>query len=468
MKAGAAVCVSILLGGCTTFSEDGGFGAVQTAVRERTGGEARWVRSESEADSVRARVKELLAQPLSAEAAAQIALLNNPGLQASYAEMGIAEADLVQASRWSGPKLSFARLRHGGSGATDYERSVFFDLLGLITIPLSTRAESKRFEAAQTRAAGEALRIALETRKAWFAAVAAQEAARYMEQVKEAAEASAELARRMAAVGNWSKLNQAREQAFSAEATAQLARARHANVSAREHLTRWMGLWGEDAAFRLQERLPELPQAPREAGDLEAQALAQRLDVQSARREAESLAESLGLAKVARFVNLLEVGAISEKEADEPRHRGWGIELRIPIFDFGGARTARAEHLYMQSVNRAMESAIQARSEVREAYSGYRTAFDLARHYRDEIVPLRRKISEEVLLRYNGMLMSVFELLADSRQQIGAVSAYIESLRSFWIAESDLQAALTARSPGAMAGAVRPAMVPARAGAAQH
>lgn len=468
MKAVAPAAAVIVLAGCVSFSPDGGFGTVQTAVRERTGGEAKWVRSESGADSVRARVKELLAQPLSAEAAAQIALLNNPGLQASYAEMGIAEADLVQASRWSGPKLSFARLRHGGSGATDYERSVFLDLLGLITIPLSTRAEAKRFEAAQTRAAGEALRIALETRKAWFAAVAAQEGARYMEQVKEAAEASAELARRMAAVGNWSKLNQAREQAFYAEATAQLARVRHANVSAREHLTRLMGLWGEDTAYRLPNRLPELPTEARDAGDLEAQALAKRLDVQSARREAESLAESLGLAKVTRFVNLLEVGYISEKEADEPRHRGWGIELRIPIFDFGGARTARAEHLYMQSVNRAMETAIQARSEVREAYSAYRTAFDLARHYRDEIVPLRRKISEEMLLRYNGMLMSVFELLADSRESIAAVSAYIDSLRSFWIAESDLQAALTARSPGAMAGAMRPAMVPARAGAAQH
>jgi outer membrane protein TolC len=468
MRVSGLAFIAVLLGGCVTFSEDGGFSTVQTAVRERAGVDAKWVRSESEADSVRARVKELLAQPLSAEAAVQIALLNNPGLQASYAEMGIAEADLVQASRWSGPKFSFARLRHGGSSETDYQRGVFFDLLGLITIPLSTRAERKRFEAAQARAAVEAVRLALETRKSWFGAVAAEETTRYLEQVKEAAEAGAELAQRMAAVGNWSKLNQAREQAFYAQAAAQLARARHANVAAREHLTRLMGLWGADAAFRLPQRLPELPQAPREAGDLEAQALAQRLDVQSARRDTESLAESLGLARVSGFVNLLEVGAVSEKEADEPRHRGWEIELRIPIFDFGGARTARAEHLYTQSVNRAMDTAIRARSEVREAYSAYRTAFDLAKHYRDEIIPLRRKISEEVLLRYNGMLMSVFELLADSREQIAAVSAYIDALHAFWSAESDLQAALTARSPGAPTSAMRPAMAPANAGAAQH
>jgi len=466
MRAATVTCAALFTAGCASFAPDGGFGPVGDAVKARTAQDAVWVRSDKDADTVRARVKELLAQPLTAESAAQVALLNNPGLQASYAELGIAEADLVQASRWSGPRFSFARLRRGNE--TEYERSVFFDLLGLVTIPLSTRAEEKRLEAAKTRAAGEALRLALDSRKAWFAAVAAQESARFMEQAKEAAEAGADLGRRMATVGNWSRLNQAREHVFYAEATAQLARARHASLAAREHLTRLMGLWGEDTAYRLPDRLPELPQAAREARDLESQALAERLDVQAARRDAESLAESLGLTRVTRYLNLLELGLHRNTESPRPAQRGWELELRIPIFDFGGARTARAEHVYTQAVNRAAEAAIQARSEVREAYSAYRTAFDLAKHYRDEVVPLRRKISEEVLLRYNGMLMSVFELLADSREQIAAVNAYLDSLRGFWIAESGLQAALTGKSPGAMGGAMRPAMVPLRSGAPEH
>jgi outer membrane protein TolC len=452
MKPLAAMSALALLAGCASLSRDGGFSSVEQAVEQRTGAQTKWVRSEDEANSVRSRVKELLAKPLSAEDAVQVALLNNPGLQGAYAEVGIAEADLVQASRWRGPTFSFARLRRGDE--TEYERSVFFDVLGLITIPLSVRGERKRFDAAQSRAAAEALRVALEARKAWFGAVAAQENAKYMEQVKEAAEASAELARRMAALGNFSKLDQAREQAFYAEATAQLARARHAEAAARERLARLLGLWGEDLAFRLPERLPDLPKETRPGADLEAQALAQRLDVQAARRDTEALAESLGLTKVTRFVSLLEFGLLSNSTSGEmsgsPRQRGWEIELAIPIFDFGSARTARAERVYMQSVSRAAEAAIQARSEVREAYGAYRTAFDLARHYRDEIVPLRKRISEEMLLRYNGMLASIFELLADSREQVVAVNAYIEALREFWLAESDLQMALTGRSPGAM------------------
>ena len=103
----------------------------------------------------------------------------------------------------------------------------------------------------------------------------------------------------------------------------------------------------------------------------------------------------------------------------------------------------------MQAVNRTAAVALNARSEVRESYSAYRTAYDLAKHYRDEVVPLRKRISDENLLRYNGMLASVFELLADSRDQVRSVTAYVEALRDFWNADTSLQTAITGRSPGA-------------------
>src|SRR5688572_24937398 len=287
MRALAAALMIAVLAGCVSLSDDARFGAVEQAVKERTGADTKWTRSEDDANSVRGRVKELLAKPLGPTEAVQIALVNNPGLQASYAEVGIAEADLVQASRWRGPTFSFGRLRRGDE--TEIERGVFFDVLGLLTIPLSTRASESRLQATQNRAAAEGLGVALEARKAWFQAVAAQETARYMARVKESAEASAELARRMAAVGNFPKLAHAREQAFYADTTAQLARAQHNATAARERLARLMGLWGEDLAFQLPDRLPELPKEPRQGGDLEAQAIAQRLDVQSARHDADSL-----------------------------------------------------------------------------------------------------------------------------------------------------------------------------------
>jgi outer membrane protein TolC len=182
-----------------------------------------------------------------------------------------------------------------------------------------------------------------------------------------------------------------------------------------------------------------------------------------ARRSTEAMARSLGLTRSTRFINVLEAGYANKSQTGEPRQNGFEVELQLPLFDFGSARTARAEATYMQSVHRTAEVAVNARSEVRESYSAYRTAFDLARHYRDEVVPLRKRISEENLLRYNGMLSSVFELLADARDQVMTVTAAIEAQRDYWMAETDLQTALTGRSPGA-----GPAMGPAKAAAAEQ
>ena len=156
------------------------------------------------------------------------------------------------------------------------------------------------------------------------------------------------------------------------------------------------------------------------------------------------LARSLGLARTTRFVNVLEASYLSASTTGERTRTGYEIVLEVPLFDFGDARVARAESVYMQGVHRLSEIALDAQAQTRAAYAGYRASYEIARRYRDEILPLRRQISEEVLLRYNGMLASVFELLADARDQIAAVIAAIEARRDFFLAEAELDAALIA------------------------
>jgi outer membrane protein TolC len=246
----------------------------------------------------------------------------------------------------------------------------------------------------------------------------------------------------MASVGNFNALKLAREQSFHAEAALALARAEQAQRTTRERLTRMLGLWGEQTAFRLPERLPELPAEPADQPDLERVAMAQRLDVQGARLAVEQTARQLGLTRATRFVNVLELGLLSNRSNEAPTQTGWEIGFEIPLFDFGQARTAKAEAVYRQTLHRAAQIAIDARSQVRETYGAYRTAWDIARHQRDELVPLRQRIAEENLLRYNGMLIGVFELLADARVQIASVNAAIDALRDFWLAQADLDMAL--------------------------
>ncbi len=444
----------LLLGGCATFSRDGGFDAVAAASRDRIGKDVQWVRNDGDAEAVIARVKSLLASPLSVDDAVQVALLNNRGLQATYAELGIAEANLVQAGRLRNPGFTFLRA-HSGDGPR-IERTYTFDFASLIMAPLATRIEGRHFEQTKLLVTSEVLRVAAQTRKAYFEALAAQQSVGYFEQVKMAAEAGADLARRMARAGNWSKLDQAREQVFYAEAVAQLARAQQNAITERERLSRLMGLWGENLRFKLPERLPDLPNAKPELQDLEPYAVRERLDIQAARRETDALGASLGLTRTTRFINVLDVSYLRNSEASGIRETGYEISLEIPIFDGGGARVAKAEATYMQAVNRIAQIAVNARSEVRESYAGYVSTYELARHYRDEIVPLRKTISDENLLRYNGMLISVFELLADAREQVASVNAYIEALRNFWLAETELQSALGGKLPVSVTDSVTP------------
>lgn len=430
------------MAGCAGFSSDGGLDAVSALTRERSGQQIDFLRPGTAGISAasQARSQALLAQPLTVDAAVELALRNNRQLLAGLAGLGVAEADLVQAGRLRNPGFTFGRLRGGGDGEID--RSVTFDVIGLLTMPARRGIEQGRFEQATLLTAAQAVQLAAETRRAYFIAVAAVQTASYMGQVDQAARAGAELGQRMAQVGNWSALAQAREQVFHAEATAQLARAQQGAVAAREQLTRLMGLWGEQIAFQLPERLPDLPAAPGEAGPLEAQAIANRLDVRISERAAAASAAALGLTEATGLINVLDLGYMNKSASATPRENGYQIALELPLFDWGRARNAKAQALYMQALQHTADVAVRARSEVRVAYAGYRSSYDLARHYRDQVVPLRQKIAGQVLLRYNGMLSSVFELLADARQQVLSVNGAIEAQRDFWLAETALQTAI--------------------------
>lgn len=449
MRLTAIAAASVLLVGCASFSPDGGFDKVSELTRERTGQAVALQRADGDRKSAQDRMTELLRQPLTAESAVEVAFLNNRGLQARLGELGIAEADYVRAGRLPNPVFSFGRLSGGGN--VEIDRGVLFNVLGLLTMPVASQVGQRRFEQAQYQAASDAVSLAANVRRAYFDAVAAQELVKYYQQVKETADASNELAKRMLQAGNFNKLTQMRQQAFYADTTAQLARAQHQATADRERLTRLLGLSGDQVNFRLPERLPDLPKQPTEPRDAERTAMEKRLDVQMATRNTEATAKSLGLTRATRFINVLEIGYQNKSETGLPRANGYEIELELPLFDFGATRAARAEATYMQAVNRTAEIAVNARSEVRESYSAYRTAYDLAKHYRDEVVPLRKRISEENILRYNGMLISVFELLADAREQVAGVTGYVQALRDYWVADNNLQTALSGGSPGASA-----------------
>jgi outer membrane protein TolC len=462
MRLALLAAAPLLLAGCASLSGNGGMTFVQDAAKTHLGASVQAVKTEQDLDSIDSRVTELLSKPLSADAAVQIALLNNRGLQASFQELGIAEAEMVQASRLPNPGFSIARMKRGDE--REIERGFTFDLGHLVALPLTRQVENRRFAAVQRSVAMEMLSLAAEARKAFYAAVAAEQTVSYMRDVRASADVGAELAKRLAQAGNWTKLQQAREHGFFSDAVLNTARAESNRVQARERLTRLLGLWGAQSAFALPARLPDLPTEPQDRPDIEQVAMSTRLDVQAAKAMLDATAKNLGLSRITRFINVLELGYQHNSSNEAPRQTGYEIGIEIPLFDWGDARIAKAEAAYMQGVHRTAQTAVNARSEVREAYQGYRASYEIAKHYRDDVVPTAKRISDENVLRYNGMFISVFELLADARSQIGAVNASIEALRDFWMAQADLDMALigkpslsAAAAPAASGGSAGPA-----------
>ena len=439
----AGLAPAMLLSACTWFAPDAGMGVVTTIAQQELNKDAAAIRSPEETEAADARVRRLLARPLTADPAVQIALLNNRGLQAAYDELAIADAERVGQSLPPNPTFSWRRIQAGP--ALESEMQLVTNIIALATLPARSEIAAERFHQVQLRAAEETLRVAHEARRAYYRAVAARELVHFLTESQSAAEASAKLAGRLGETGAMNKLDLAREQVFYADLTAQLTTVRQREASDRESLIRAMGLSGANLEFKLPTALPAVPRRVQSLAGIQVDAVTRRVDLQIARIELDVLAKSYGLTQATRFINILDGGYADklEKRADERAlMRGFDIRLQIPLFDFGEVRVRQAEATYMQAANRLLELAVNARSEARHAYRVYRSTYDIAGHYQREVLPLRKIISDETLLRYNAMLIDVFSLLAEARQRIAATITAIEAKRDFWLATVNLKAAV--------------------------
>ncbi|VTU44680.1 TolC family protein [Variovorax sp. RA8] len=441
----AISAAAVFLAGCATVSVDDALQETNTNAQAFTQGKLEISRTKEERDRRSALTEELLAKPLSQADAVQVALANSPALQALIAENWANIAAANQTSRLPNPIFTFERVRLGDE--LEIGRLLSFGLVDLILLPQRLAISKSQAAQAKVQLTGTVVDQVTQVRQAWVRAVAAQQSLQYAEQVKESAEASAELARRMQLIGNFSKLQRARQQVFYADAVTQLASARHAVTATREELVRALGLADAQAAkLKLPERLPDLPKTPREPREVAATASEQRLDVQLARAQLDVAGKSQGINLLSTFIDV-EVGGrrdtiFDNAEGTKSTRRGFELDIVLPLFDWGSARRDLLDARSLAAANRYDATVLGARSQLREGYFAYRTAYDIAKHYRDEIVPLRQTIADENVLRYNGMLIGVFELLVEARAQIRSVADAIDAQRQFWLADAALSASV--------------------------
>ncbi|KSV64097.1 copper resistance protein [Sinorhizobium sp. GL2] len=468
-KLAATLALPLVVGGCVSATEyaakDAGFPSVEARTSEATGKQTVWVQNQQQARVVSDRVKTLIAKKtLDVDTAVQVALLNNKGLQAAYADLGDSAADAWQSMMFVNPTVSVGFNGVGAPGIEAFrsiEGAITSNILALATRDRDIAIADTRFRQAQLNAALRTLQLSADTRRAWINAVAAWETVAQLNQAQAAADAASELAQKLGETGAMTKGSQAREHVFYAELVGQSAKARLEARLAKEELTRLMGLWGADVEYQVPNRLPSLPKGVMKRDLIEAEALQRRVDLQMAKLGLDATAKSYKLTEAARYVTDLELltgfETEREKEDGDVQTETTGIlelEFVIPIFDSGKARMRKAELAYMRSANLLAEKAVNVRSEARSAYQAYRSNYDIARHYRNSVVPLRTKIEEESLLTYNGMITNTFELLADSREKVNSILLAINAKRDFWLAEANLAPAIYGGGAGAASGEI--------------
>ncbi len=444
MKTARWLWGALAVTGCASVSPKGSFEDVSALVAARGGANIHWDQGTPADERVRAHVHDLVMGMLTPDGAVEVALLRNQGLVATYEELGIAQADLVQAGLLRNPGFG-ARVRFPTSGPgtfIDTEFSLVQDFLDLFTLPLRKRVAAAQLNAAKARVGSAVLELTAQVRQAVVSLQAAQATVEVRTLVLEAQSAAAELRARQRAVGNVGDLDVFQEQAFFEQSKLDLGRAELQAVEQREQVNRLLGLWGPDSGtWKVESKLPDVPERDPSLDHVESLAIGRRLDLLAVRAEGQALEEAASLTGVSRALPSLQVGVSTGRDAEGTRVTGPDLSVELPIFDQGQARAARILAEVRQSRARQAELAVNIRAEVRALRNRLVVTHRSAEHYRTVLLPLREKALKESQLRYNAMLLGVFQLLQARREQIDVYRNYLETVRDYWITRAELERA---------------------------
>jgi cobalt-zinc-cadmium efflux system outer membrane protein len=430
--------VAALLTSCVSVPRDAGTNEVQQAITRRGAPAVEWNAPPATTDDE--RVKAMLHDELTADQAVAVAMLNNPRLQVTLAELGIARADLIEASTITNPVFEF-EIRFPGEPYRPYELRLAQSLIELIQLPRRRALGRAAFDAAQMRVSSVVLRFAGDVRSAYFDLIAATQHVALSRTTAEAARTAAEVAVRQHAAENITDLDLENEQALYEQAKLDLARAEQRLLLAREALIRAMGIRDAATDWRVTARFPELPVTEPDQQELEQLAATQRLDMAIARRELEVAQRQLPLARLAALEETL-VDFHYEREPSGEHTEGPGIEIPIPIFNTGRAARTRAEAQYLRARHALNALEAESSSRLRSARATVAELRARVEYYRDVIVPRRERILELTKLEHNAMLAGVFQLLQAKQNELRARRDYIEAQSEYWTARTELDRAI--------------------------
>ncbi|HEY6555038.1 MAG TPA: TolC family protein [Vicinamibacteria bacterium] len=442
------VAATSLLAGCASVNPRPAFEDVRKTVADRSKVQPEWSRTPSEASAAEQAVAKLLAEPLTASGAVQVAFLNNKALQATFEEIGISQADLAQAARVSNPEISgLVRFPSEGSGRNT-EFSLVQNVFDVFIQPLRKKFAAAELEQTKLRVANEVLSVATEVQEAFFTLQARQQLVARLALIRDLTETAAEFARKQYDAGTINELELESHTVIHRESKVEVALAEAEVRADRERLNRLLGLWGAQTAWTVAGELPEIPTAEIPLDGLERLAVTSRQDLQAARFGVDLVGRALALRRKTRFFPVgIHVGVNTEKEVTGERVTGPTLALQLPIFDTGKASMARLESEHRRAQRQLEALAVNARSEVREERDRMLAARDLALYYGRVLLPQRQRILALTLQHYNAMFKGAYDLLQAKQAEVETEKAYLDAWRGYWIARARLARALGGSLP---------------------
>jgi outer membrane protein, heavy metal efflux system len=419
------------------------FQDVQKSVEERTGKTIRWEEDQKSREQALQDVRRLLRKPLTVDATVQIALLNNRSLQATFEEIGLSAADLLEALTIPNPKFDLtAKIPDQPPSGTYIEYSAAIDFLSILMIPLKKRVAKDQLQSAVLRVADETLELISDVKSVFYSLQTSQQLLQRFQLIVDANAASLDLAQRQYEAGNISNLALTQEQTIYSHSRLDVATTDAEIRRNREKLDRLLGLWGPDTEWQITGELPEVPRAEFSTRGLERLAISQRLDLQADYLQVASQAKNLGLTKSFRFLGALDFGVERERETDGQIRTGPTFIIELPVFNQGQARIARGEVALRKARDKFEALAIEIRSQIRELHDELMSKREIARFYQDDLVPNQRRILKESLINYNAMDIGNFELFTAKAEEARTEREYLEAVRDYWIARAELERAV--------------------------
>lgn len=456
----ALLLVLITASGCTSVKPDQRFPDVQREVSQRLDRRVIWDRGGPEGEPIRAATVELLSRPLNVNAAVQVALLNSNSLQATFEDLGVAQADFVQAGLLPNPNFAgFIRWFDIAPHGPNWNLGLHLPLQAFL-IPLRKKLAGSALDEAVLRITSAVLKQAADTRAAFYAFQADDQVVGARKTVSDLADITATFVERQFKAGNVEDLKFSGERVARQQATLALMEAESTTRVSRERLRRLMGLAGSTANWSIEPEAPLPPEKSVAESDVVDSAISFSPEVAAARKFVQREQYALDLAH-RWLLETATIGLETERAAGGGYQTGPDFSLELPIFDQRQAAYARQEALIRQSRRRLADTEDRVRQEARTALDRMNTAARVARYYASDVVPLRRQISGMTEKRYQSMLLGVFDMLAPKAEESTAIIAGVRARQDYWNARSDLELALGGRLPLTTDSPVSPTTNPA-------